>query len=119
MANRPVSQQNCLGQFVDSFSADRRNLPSAEDFGRHEGYYLINDSGAERVEGQIRPTFHEKTLDLHAPKAARQLFETAAKNQCARELRQAPAPIQNHRQQSTAARKTAAISKLRLVDDDG
>src|SRR5262245_5696310 len=65
MAYRPVSQRNRVAQSLDTLAADRRNLTAAEDSRGKENNYLINDSGTQRVESQIRSALQEKALDLH------------------------------------------------------
>ena len=102
---------NRVGELFDAFAADCRNLASAENLRRDEDDYLINDSGAQRAESQIRPAFQEEALDLAALSSAGKRVEAAAESRTHREILE----IRPRRSRMTRIRGRRRGSPLRSV----
>ena len=103
---------------MNAAASDGGHVACAENFWRDEGDYLINDPGTQYVECQVRPAFHEKTLDFAFIEFGGQRFQTFMKQQCIGKFRHAATPIEDNAKKRSPSGKPAAVGKLWIVFQD-
>ena len=110
---------------ASGMASDRRSIPAPpiagtsrppRMFRRDEHHYLINDSGLEGVESQIRSAFQKETLNLALVCSSRGSARSRPRiSSHPGSLRDPPAAIENDAKQFASAGKSGAIGQLRLV----